>query len=114
MPKIGRASCRDRIVSFGIPEFGDDVAVTQNQAVGGRSLRGESAQHFTKGAHLVFLEIPFRAVSFGPRNRFLQFCGVHARLRGRFVLPRSGTGEIGTMFRGRSLRAKAGNQECRQ
>src|SRR5262249_54025993 len=87
----------DRVVRLDVAEFSHDVAVAQNDAVGRRALRGEGAKHLSEGAYLVFVEVPFRAVGFGPVDGFLEFRGVHTNFTGRLVLPGAFAGEVGIL-----------------
>ncbi len=97
----------DGIDGFHIAEGGDDVAVAENEAVGGGALLGDGAQGEAEGLDLIAGEIPIAAVGLGIFDGGLEFQFVKAELGGGFRLPLTGGRKVGL----RRERQSGENQE---
>ena len=80
----------DRVVGFGVAEGSDDVAVPQNDAVGGGALFGQIAADLTESADLIFVEVPWVGMGDRKIDGFLEFGGVEAEISGGLALPVAG------------------------
>ena len=77
----------DGIVGVDIAELRDDVAVPDDDAIGGRALFRQRPEHGAEGADLVLLEVPGAAVGLRVIDRGFELLGVQPQFRRRLALP---------------------------
>jgi hypothetical protein len=88
------------VVGFGVAECCNDIAVAEDDAIGGRAPFRQGAENDAEGADLILVEIPIAAVRQCPVDRGLKLYRVHANLRRGFFLPCAGRWIIGGGFLG--------------